>query len=99
VAGWIQRPTPTTLAVRASWVVVSPSNDVLIAACTGTGIVPAPSGSEDWTCHATGGTGKFARSTGQWTLHIVISRIWNRNGTQHNRFTIAGRGRLSWKGS
>jgi hypothetical protein len=99
VAGWLQRPTPTTLAVSASWVVVSPSRDVLIAACTGTGIVPAPNGSEDWNCHATGGTGKFARSRGQWTLHIVISRIWNRNGVQHNRFTINGRGRLSWNGS
>ena len=29
-----------------------------------------PHGHEKWTCQATGGTGKFAHSRGQWTLHI-----------------------------
>jgi hypothetical protein len=94
VAGWIQRPTQRTLAVRASQVFVAPGGDVLIGSCTGT--VPAPDGAEDWTCHAAGGTGKFARSRGQWTLHIVIHRVSNANGTQKNRFTIAGAGRITW---
>jgi hypothetical protein len=99
VAGWIQRPTPTTLAVRSSMVIVDPRGDVLIGACSGTGIVPNPNGSENWTCRATGGTGKFARSRGQWTLHIVIHRVSNANGTQKNRFTETGAGRITWNAS
>jgi hypothetical protein len=96
VAGWIQRPTPRTLAVRTSMVIVDPRGDVLIGACSGTGTLPNPDGAEDWTCRATGGTGKFARSRGQWTLHIVIHRVSNANGTQRNRFTETGRGRITW---
>lgn len=96
VAGWIERPTPSTLRVHASMVIADPSGDVLIGACIGSGTVPNPNGMEDWTCDATGGTGKFANSTGQWNLHIVISRIWIRNGTQHNRFTETGSGRITW---
>ena len=96
VAGWIQRPTPTTLAIRASMVIVDPANDVLIGACTGSGIAPLPDGKEDWTCQATGGTGKFQRSRGKWTLHIEIHRISNQNGVQRNRFTERGTGRISW---
>jgi hypothetical protein len=99
VAGWIQRPTPSTLAVRSSMVIVDPRGDVLIGACSGTGIVPNPNGSENWTCRATGGTGKFSRSRGQWTLHIVIHRVSNANGTQRNRFTETGAGRITWNAS
>lgn len=96
VAGWIQRPTPTSLAVHASMVIADPRGDVLIGACTGKGVLPNPNGSEDWTCDATGGTGKFKSSRGQWTLHIIISRISNQNGIQRNRFTEKGSGRISW---
>ena len=96
VAGWIQRPDPRSMVIHSSMVIVDPRGDVLIGACTGTGILPNPNGSEDWTCDATGGTGKFKRSRGRWTLHIVISRISIKNGTQRNRFTERGAGRLSW---
>jgi hypothetical protein len=96
VAGWIQRPTPTTLVVHASMVIVDPRGDVLIGACSGSGTVPLPDGTEDWTCQAVGGTGKFKRSRGQWTLHIDIHRVSNQNGTQKNRFNEKGSGRLSW---
>ncbi len=96
VAGFIQRPTPTTLVVYASMVIVDPRADVLIGACTGSGTVPLPDGAEDWTCQARGGTGKFKRSRGQWTLHIDIHRVSNQNTTQKNRFTEKGAGRLSW---
>jgi hypothetical protein len=82
--------------VRASMVIVDPHGDVLIGACTGTGTLPNPDGAEDWTCHATGGTGKFARSRGQWTLHISIHRVSIANGTQKNRFTETGAGRITW---
>ena len=97
VAGWIERPDPSSLVVHSSMVIVDASGDVLIGACSGTGILPNPNGSEDWACDATGGTGKFARSRGRWTLHIVITRISNANGVQKNRFTEKGTGRLSWK--
>jgi hypothetical protein len=97
VAGWIERPTPTTLAVHASMVIVDPGGDVLIGACTGTGIAPLPDGAEDWSCQATGGTGKFKRSRGQWTLHIVIHRVSNQGGTQKNRFDESGAGHISWR--
>src|SRR2546421_2958173 len=96
VAGWIQRPDPRSMVIHSSMVIVDPRGDVLIGACSGTGILPNPNGSENWTCDATGGTGKFKRSRGRWTLHIVISRISIRNGTQKNRFTEKGAGRLSW---
>jgi hypothetical protein len=96
VAGWIQRPTPRTLVVQASMVIVDPRGDVLIGACTGRGTLPLPDGAEDWTCQARGGTGKFKRSRGQWTLHIRIHRVSNQNMTQKNRFDESGTGRLSW---
>jgi hypothetical protein len=96
VAGWIQRPTPTTLMVHASMVIVDPGNDVLIGACTGTGTAPLPDGAEDWSCDATGGTGKFKRSRGRWTLHIDIHRVSNQGMTQKNRFDESGAGRISW---
>ena len=76
-----------------------PSGDKLTGSCTGKGTPPVPKGSEDWACDATGGTGKFAQSRGRWTLHIVISRVWNKNGTQKNRFTETGMGRISWNAS
>src|SRR5947207_4095443 len=97
VSGWIERPDPTSLVVHSSMVFVDRRGDVLIGACSGTGIPPNPDGSEDWTCDATGGTGKFRHSRGHWTLHIVIHRVWNRNGVQKNRFTEKGTGRISWK--
>jgi hypothetical protein len=96
VAGWIERPTPTTLRVHASMVIVDRGGDVLIGACTGNGTVPQPDGAEDWRCDATGGTGKFKRSRGHWNLHIDIHRVSNKNGTQKNRFTETGAGRISW---
>lgn len=96
VAGWIQRPDPKSLTVRTSMVIVDPRGDVLIGACSGSGILPNPDGHEDWTCHATGGTGKFARSRGQWTLHIVIHRVSIANGVQKNSFTETGSGRITW---
>jgi hypothetical protein len=96
VAGWIQRPTPSTLDIHASMVIVDRVGDVLIGACTGNGTVPNPDGAEDWSCDATGGTGKFKRSRGGWTLHIAIHRISNKNGTQKNHFTETGAGRISW---
>jgi hypothetical protein len=97
VAGWIDRPTPTTLTVHASMVIVDPDDDVLIGACTGSGTVPLPDGAEDWTCDATGG--KFKRSRGQWTLHIEIHRIANQDMSQTNRFDESGAGQLSWTAS
>jgi hypothetical protein len=96
VAGWIERPTPTTLSVHASMVIVDGGDDVLIGACTGSGTVPLPDGAEDWTCRATGGTGKFKRSRGRWTLHIDIHRVSNQGMTQRNRFRERGSGRVSW---
>lgn len=96
VAGSLQRPTPTTLTVQTSMFIKDRSGDLLVGACSGSGILPNPDGSEDWTCHATGGTGKFKRSRGFWTLHIVISRSIE-NGVQNNRFTEQGAGRLRWK--
>lgn len=96
VAGWIQRPNPRSLMVRTSMVIVDPTGDVLIGACSGTGTVPNPDGSEDWTCQATGGTGKFGRSRGRWSLHIVIHRVSITNGTQKNRFQVNGAGRITW---
>src|SRR5581483_433898 len=74
VAGWLQISVPT-LAVHTTMVIADPRGDVLIGACTGTGTLPLPDGQEDWTCDATGGTGKFDASTGQWKLHIDIHRI------------------------
>ena len=99
MAGWIERPTPRTLTVHASMVIVDPSDDVLIGACIGAGTVPAPDGAEDWTCDATGGTGKFKYSRGQWKLHIEIHRVSNQGTTQKNRFDETGAGRISWKAS
>jgi len=96
VAGWIERPTPRTLVVHASMVIVDPRGDVLIGACTGNGTVPLPDGAEEWSCQATGGTGKFQRSGGQWSLHIDSHRVSNQGVTQKNRFTEGGTGRLSW---
>src|SRR2546423_8848951 len=46
VAGWIQRPTPETLDVHASMVIVDRTGDVLIGACIGKGTVPNPDGAE-----------------------------------------------------
>ena len=69
---------------------------VIIGTCSGKGVPPIPKGSEDWTCVATGGAGKFRRSRGRWTLHIAIHRISNNNGVQKNRFTEKGAGRISW---
>jgi hypothetical protein len=97
VAGFIQRPDPRSLTVHASMVIADPSGDVLIGVCTGTGILPNPDGQEDWTCDATGGTGKFETSTGQWKLHIDIHRISLANGVQKNRFTEKASGRISGK--
>ena len=97
VAGWVQFPKPPAFMIRSSMVIVDRSGDVLIGACSGTGILPLPHGHENWTCQATGGTGKFAQSRGQWRLHIVISRIWLRKGVQKNRFTEKASGRISWK--
>jgi len=87
---------PPNLTVHASMVIVDRHGDVLIGACTGTGILPLPDGQEDWTCDATGGTGKFESSTGQWTLHIDIHRIELANGVQKNRFTETANGRITW---
>jgi hypothetical protein len=98
VGGSLQRPTPTTLTVQTNMFIRDRSRDLLVGACTGSGILPNPDGSEDWTCDATGGTGKFKRSRGHWTLHIEISRISIENGVQSNRFTEQGAGRLRWNG-
>ena len=98
VAGWIQRPNPQSLVVHTSMVIVDKTGDVLIGACSGSGTVPNPKGSEDWTCDATGGTGKFKHSRGKWKLHIEISRVSIKNGVQKNRFTESGSGRISWSG-
>jgi hypothetical protein len=97
VAGWLQFPNPRSLVIHASMVIADPSGDVLIGACTGTGILPNPDGQEDWTCAATGGTGKFDASTGQWNLHIDIHRVTLENGVQKNRFTETASGQISWK--
>jgi hypothetical protein len=78
--------------------IVDPSGDKLVGICTGKGVPPKPTGWEDWTCKAAGGTGKFKHARGRWTLHIVISRVSNANGVQQNRFTEKGAGRISWKG-
>src|SRR5260370_15561994 len=86
VAGFLQIQLPR-LVVHVTMVIAVPGGDVLIGACTGTGILPLPDGHEDWTCDATGGTGKFDASTGQWKLHIDIHRISLENGVQKNRFT------------
>lgn len=96
VAGFIQRPDPKSLLVSASMVIVDRQRDVLIGACTGGGVLPNPIGHEDWTCDATGGTGKFAATSGQWTLHIEIHRISFANGVQKNAFTETASGRISW---
>ena len=97
VAGFLQFPNPRSLVIHASMVIADPSGDVLIGACTGTGILPNPDGQEDWTCDATGGTGKFEASTGQWKLHIDIHRISLGNGVTKNRFTETASGQISWK--
>jgi hypothetical protein len=96
VTGRIMLPTPTSLVVHSRMVIVDPSGDELVGTCTGKGIPPTPKGSEDWTCKAVGGTGKFKRSRGGWTLHIAISRVSNANGIQKNRFTEKGSGRITW---
>jgi len=96
VSGRVALPRPASLVVHARMVISDPSGDELIGTCTGKGIPPKPKGFEDWTCRAAGGTGKFARSRGRWTLHIVISRISNANGVQRNRFTERGAGRICW---
>jgi hypothetical protein len=96
VTGRIKLPTPTSLVVHSRMVINDPSGDELIGTCSGKGIPPTPKGSEDWSCVATGGTGKFKHSHGRWTLHIVIHRISNDNGVQKNRFTEKGAGRISW---
>jgi hypothetical protein len=98
VAGWVQFPKPPAFMIRSSMVIVDPSGEVLIGACSGTGILPLPHGHEKWTCQVTGGTGKFAHSRGSWTLHIDIHRIWIRKGVSHNRFTERATGRVSWMG-
>jgi hypothetical protein len=77
-------------------VIIDPGSDVLIGACTGSGTAPLPDGAEDWSCQAVGGTGKFARSRGHWTLHIDIHRVSNQGGFQRNRFGETGTGRISW---
>jgi hypothetical protein len=77
-------------------VIVDPRGDVLIGSCSGSGTAPLPDGAEDWTCQARGGTGKFKRSRGQWTLHIGIHRVSNQGMTQKNRFDERGTGRISW---
>jgi hypothetical protein len=97
VVGFLQFPNPRSLAIHASMVIADPSGDVLIGACTGTGILPNPDGQEDWACDATGGTGKFEASTGQWKLHIDIHRISLVNGVQSNRFTETASGQISSK--
>jgi hypothetical protein len=96
VAGWIERPDPKSLVVHASMVIADRSGAVLIGACTGTGILPNPDGTEDWACDATGGTGKFSTATGQWKLHIDIHRVSNHNGVQNNAFTETGSGQIHW---
>jgi hypothetical protein len=96
VTGRIMLPTPTSLVVHSRMVIVDPSGDQLVGTCTGKGIPPKPKGMEDWTCKAVGGTGRFKRSRGWWTLHIEISRVSNANGIQTNRFTEKGTGRISW---
>jgi len=96
VAGFIQRPTPTTLTVKAAMIIVDPGDDVLVATCTGSGTLPIPDGAEDWTCRVVGGSGKFRRSRGQWKLHIDIHRISNQNAVQKNRFDETGSGKVSW---
>jgi hypothetical protein len=95
VTGAIQRPTPTTLTVRAHMVIKDADRDALNGACTGSGTLPIPDGTEDWTCKARGGTGTFEHARGQWTLHIEIHRIANQDMTQSNRFDETGMGRLS----
>jgi len=96
VGGWIQFPNPPALAFHGSMVIVDRKGDVLIGACSGTGVLPLPNGQEDWTCDDQGGTGKFKHSRGQWTLHIVIDRVSLDNGIQTNRFTEKGAGQISW---
>ena len=95
VAGWIERPDNTHLTVHASMVIAVPGGDVLIGACTGSGTLPEPDGAEDWTCDATGGTGRFERATGGWKLHIDIHRVSISGGVQKNRFTESGSGRIA----
>jgi hypothetical protein len=77
-------------------VIIDPSGDKLVGTCTGKGVPPKPKGWETWTCKAAGGTGKFQRSRGRWTLHIAISRVSAANGVQKNRFTETGAGHISW---
>jgi hypothetical protein len=97
VAGYLQFPNRSSLLIHATMVIADPSGAVLIGACTGTGVLPNPVGQEDWTCDATGGTGKFENSTGQWQLHIDIHRVSFQNGIVGNAFTEKASGRISWK--
>lgn len=96
VTGRVVLPTPTSLVVQSTMVIVDPSGDRLVGTCTGKGVPPIPRGYEDWTCKTAGGTRKFKQSRGQWTLHIEISRVSNANGVQNNRFTEEGAGQISW---
>jgi hypothetical protein len=96
VAGTIQRPTPATLTVQITMTIHDPRGDLLIGTCIGSGILPNPDGYEDWTCEAVGGTGKFKRSRGHWSLHIDIHRASIQAGAQNNNFTEQGAGRLRW---
>jgi hypothetical protein len=96
VAGRIALPTPASLVVHTRMVIIDRSGDKLVGTCTGKGVPPKPKGWETWTCKAAGGTGKFQRSRGRWTLHIAISRVSAANGVQKNRFTETGAGHISW---
>jgi hypothetical protein len=96
VAGFIQLLGGRNFAIHATIVIVQDSSDdVVIGACDGTGILPEPHGSENWSCDDIGGTGKFSHSRGHWKLHIDIHRTSLQDGVQRNRFTETGTGRIS----
>ena len=98
VSGTIQIRAHRRFAIQATIVIAQESSrDKLIGGCRGTGILPEPSGSEDWACDDRGGTGRFSRSRGAWRLHIAIHRVTLENGLQRNRFTETAHGRISWR--
>ncbi len=97
VAGYLQLAPPLFRSIHTTMVIAVPGGDVLIGACTGTGVLPLPDGREDWACDALGGTGRFDASTGSWKLHIDIHRLSLQGGVQENAFTEQGSGQISWK--
>jgi hypothetical protein len=97
VTGWMVMTDPKSFRYTGSFVaMLNRTGESLVGACKGMATIIDDRVEGQWTCHPTGGTGRFEHSRGQWTVDVHVEHLWIHGLTMKNRLTLEGQGNLSY---